>query len=149
MASELLFPSREWCEAAAAALQEDPAVQAAVADFGPVVTGIVVERGAGLASDFCVLARVAPGRKATLSYPDDEDELEELHPDYIAWAPHALCKKLLGATMRGERPDPLRAILERKIRLAGDLQRLVKHAGRHQGAGLDALRRVPTRFYAE
>ena len=72
-----------------------------------------------------------------------------LHPDYIAWAPHALCKKLLGATMRGERPDPLRAILERKIRLAGDLQRLVKHAGRHQGAGLDALRRVPTRFYAE
>jgi hypothetical protein len=148
MASELLFPSREWCEAAAMALQSDPQVQAAIADFGPVVTGIVVERGAGLPSDFCVLARVAPGRPAELSFPDDEDELEALHPDYVAWAPHALCRSLLGAAFRGQRPDPLRAILERKIRLAGDLQRLVKHAGRHAGAGLDPLRRVPTRFHA-
>src|SRR4051794_30762478 len=96
-----LFPSPEWCEAAAAALHDDPSVQAALADFGPVVTGIVVERGAGLQSDFCVLARVAPGKPAALSFPDDEDELEDLQPDYIAWAPHALCRSLLGAAMRG------------------------------------------------
>src|SRR5205823_3915859 len=82
-------------------------VQAAIAEFGPVVAGIVVERGAGLRSDFCVLARIAPGKPASLSFPDDEDELEELSPDYIAWAPHALCRSLLGAAMRGERPDPL------------------------------------------
>jgi hypothetical protein len=145
----LLFPSREWCEAAAAALHEDAEVQAAIADFGPVVTGIVVERGAGLRSDFCVLARLAPGKPAALSFPDDEDELEDLNPDYIAWAPHALCRSLLGAAMRGERPDPLRAILERKVRLQGDLQRLVKHAGRYPGAGIEALRRVPTRFHEE
>ena len=44
------------------------------------------------------------------------------------------------ATLEGKRPDPLRAILERKVRLQGDLQRLVKHAGRHQGAGLEAVR---------
>jgi hypothetical protein len=144
-----LFPSREWCEAAAGALYEDAEVQAAIADFGAVVTGIVVERGEGLRSDFCVLARVAPGKRASLSFPDDEDELEELSPDYIAWAPHALCRSLLGAALRGERPDPLRAIVERKVRLRGNLQRLVKHAGRHPGAGIDALRRVPTRFHEE
>jgi hypothetical protein len=144
-----LFPSREWCVAAAKALHDDAEWQAALADFGANVTGIVVERGAGLRSDFCVLARLAPGKPAALRFPDDEDELEELRPDYIAWAPHALCRSLLGAALRGERPDPLRPILERKVRLRGDLQRVVKHAGRHPGAGIDALRRVPTRFHEE
>jgi hypothetical protein len=124
----------------------DPAVIAAVRDFGAVVAGLVVERGGGLASDFCLLARIEPGKPALLSYPDDEDELEELEPDYIGWAPYALCKTLLEETMAGRRPDPLRAILEGKVRLKGDLERLVRHAGRHKGAGLDAIRGVPTEF---
>jgi hypothetical protein len=140
------FPSREWCEAAAAAMLRDPRAIAAVADFGRVVAGIVIERGAGLASDFCVLARIEPGRPAKLSYPDDEDELEEYQPDFVAWISYGLCRALLEQAIAGRRPDPLRAILERKVRLQGNLQRLVKHAGRHQGAGLDALRAVPTEF---
>ena len=144
-----LFPSREWCGAAAAALYDDAEVQAAIAEFGPVVAGIVVERGAGLRSDFCVLARIAPGKPASLSFPDDEDELEELQPDYVVWAPYSLCKQLLQAALAGARPDPLRAVLERKVRLRGDLERLVKHAGRHRGAGLDAIRTVPTRFHGQ
>lgn len=140
------FPSREWCEAAAAAMLRDPETIAAIADFGPVVAGVVIERGAGLRSDFCVLARIEPGRPAGLTYPEDEDELEEYEPDYIAWASYAVCRGLLERAFAGERPDPLRAILERKVRLHGDLQRLVKHAGRHRGAGLDALRAVPSEF---
>jgi hypothetical protein len=125
---------------------QDPAVIAAIADFGAVVAGLVVERGGGLASDFCLLARIEPGKKVALSYPDDEDELEEFEPDYVGWASYALCKSLLEETMAGRRPDPLRAILEGKVRLQGDLERLVKHAGRHRGAGLDAIRGVPTEF---
>jgi hypothetical protein len=140
------FPSREWCEAAAAAMLRDRAVIAAIADFGPVVAGVVIERGGRLRTDFCVLARLQPGRPARLSYPDDEDELEELEPDYIAWAPYALCRKLLQQAIAGERPDPVRAILERKVRLRGDLEKLLKHASRHQAAGLGAIRAVPTEF---
>ncbi len=140
------FPSREWFAAAAAAMLKDPTAIAAIAEFGPVLAGVVIERGGGLRSDFCVLARIAPGRAPKLSYPEDEDELEEYEPDYIAWAPYALCRALLGQAMAGKRPDPLRAILERKVRLKGDLQRLVKHAGRHKGAGLLAIRAVPTEF---
>ena len=140
------FPSREWCEAAAAALVRDPAVTAAIADFGPVAVGVVIQRGARLPSDFCVLARLHPGRPAKLSYPEDEDELEELDPDYIAWAPYAVCRKLLQQAIAGERADPVRAILERRIRLRGDLQKLVKYSGRHQAAGLEAIRAVPTEF---
>ena len=124
----------------------DPAVISAVAEFGAVAAGIVIERGGSLCSDFCVLARIEPGRDAHLEYPEDEDELEEYEPDYIAWAPYALCRALLERAIAGERPDPLRAILERKIRLQGDLQRLVRHAGRHMGAGLDGIRAVPTEF---
>jgi hypothetical protein len=124
----------------------DPETIAAIDDFGPVVAGVVIERGGGLRSDFCVLARIVPGREFALSYPEDEDELEEYDPDYIAWAPYAVCRGLLERTFAGERPDPLRAILERKVRLQGDLQRLVRHAGRHRGAGLDALRAVPSEF---
>jgi hypothetical protein len=125
---------------------KEPAVIAALADFGAVVAGIVVERGAGLASDFCILARIHPGRKVKLSYPQDEDELEEYEPDYIAWAPYPLCRALLETAFAGGRPDPLRAILERKVRLRGDLARLVRQSGRHQGAGLAALRAISTEF---
>jgi hypothetical protein len=149
MAEALLFPSQAWCEAAARALLADEQVQRALLEFGPATTGVVVERGDGLASDFCLLARLRPPSDAALEYPDDEDELDELEPDYIAWAPYSLCKELLRAALAGERPDPLRAVLERRVRLRGDLQRLVKHAGRHRGVGLDAIRTVPTRFHRE
>lgn len=140
------FPSREWCEAAAAALVRDSRVVSAIAEFGAVVAGLVIERGGGLQSDFCVLARFERGELVRLSYPEDEDELSDLEPDYIAWAAYPLCRAMLEEARRGGRPDPLRAILERRIRLQGDLQRLVKHAGRHAGAGLEAIRALPVEF---
>jgi hypothetical protein len=136
------FPSREWFEAAAAALSKDPSVQAAAADFGAVLAGVVFQKGAGLDSDFCVLARIEPGKPPQLRFPEDEDELEELEPDYIAWIPYALFRKLA----RDAKPDPLKAILQGQIKLKGDLQRLVKHAGKHQGAGAGTLRTLPTEF---
>ena len=111
------FPSREWCEAAAAAMLRDPAVTAAIADFGPVVVGVVIQRGSRLPGDFCVLARLHPGRPAKLSYPEDEDELEELEPDYVGWASYDLCRELLEATFAGKRPDPLQAILKQPLGL--------------------------------
>ena len=142
----LTFPSKEWFAGAARVLHADASVQSALADFGAVVAGVVIERGDGLDGDFCVLARLAPGKPPELSYPDDEDELEELEPDYIARASHALCKEMLRAAMRGEREGPLKAILDRKIRFKGDLARMVRVAGKHQGAGAGAIRSLPTRL---
>lgn len=136
------FPSREWCDAAAVSLLRDPGVVAAIADFGPALWGLVLERGGSLASDFCVLARIEPGRPVQLSFPQDEDELEDYEPDYIGWLAYPLCKAML----QSARPDPLRAILEGKVRVKGDLERLMKHAGKHQGAGLETLRALPTEF---
>jgi hypothetical protein len=137
------FPSREWCASATAAMERDPSVIAAIEDFGPVVAGVVIE---GLKPPFCVLARIEPGKPAALEFPDDEDELEEMEPDYIGWVSFSLCRSLLEACFAGQRPDPLKAILAGQVKLQGDLQRLVRHAGKHQGAGLDALRTVATEF---
>jgi hypothetical protein len=136
------FPSREWFEAAASALHKDPVVQAAAADFGAVVAGLVLQKSAGLEEDFCVLARIEPGKPPQLRFPEDEDELEELEPDYIAWVPYSVVKSLA----RAEKPDPLKLILSGQIKLKGDLQRVVKHAGKHQGAGNRTLRTLPTEF---
>lgn len=136
------FPSREWCETAAVSLLREPRVTAAIADFGPALWGLVIERGGTLKSDFCVLARIEPGKPAQLSYPEDEDELEDYEPDYVGWVAYPVCKALL----QSARPDPLKAILEGKVRVKGDFQRLVRHAGKHQGAGLEALRALATEF---
>jgi len=102
--------------------------------FGPVVAGLVIERGDGLGSDFCILARIEPGKPVVLSYPEDEDELEEYQPDYLGWASYTLCRSLLQATFAGQRPIP-KAILRGEVRLHGDLERLVKHAGRTRAQG--------------
>ncbi|HEY2028719.1 MAG TPA: hypothetical protein VGH20_05885 [Myxococcales bacterium] len=142
----MLFPSREWFEAAAAALARDPLVMAANADFGQVVVGVVITRGAGLSDDFCVLVRIEPGKPFQLRYPDDEDEVAELEPDYICWAPYAVCKSFLQTAQAGGRPDLLKAVLSGQMKLQGDLQRVVRHGARHQGAGAATLRALPTEF---
>ena len=118
------FPSREWCEAAAAAMVRDPAVIAAIADFGPVVAGVVIERGEGLSSDFCALARIEPGKAPQLSYPEDEDELEEFEPDYVGWVSYSLCKDLLEQTFL----EWLRSQLDRRQQQ----RRALLSAGRFQ-----------------
>lgn len=144
--ADLTFPSVEWCRAMAAALHADPTVHAALAEFGPFTGGAVVERGAGLARDFCVLARVVPGQPPVLEFPDDEDELEEAEPDYLAHVPHALARQLLQDALRGQIPDPVQFLLSGRVQLAGDVQRIVRVAPRHPTAGRAALKTVPTRF---
>ena len=48
--------------------------------------------------------------------------------------------------LAGRPSDPLKLIFARRIRLQGDLQRLVRSAGKHFGLGVEALRAVSTRF---
>ena len=145
MTTALLFPSKEWCRAAAVALQADPTVQAAVAEFGAFTAGTVIVRGDGLASDFCLLAKVVPGEEPVITFCDDEDELEEHQPDYLGWVPHKLARDLLRTAQAGQTPDPLKLLTSGQVKLEGDLARIVRIAGRHQNAGLAAIRSIPTR----
>jgi hypothetical protein len=140
----LVFPSEEWARALNQALSADAGVQAALAEFGPFTAGAILEKGAGLQSDFCVFIDAAPGREARLTFCEDEDELDDLHPNYLATAPHALVRDLLRKALAGEVPDPLQLLTSGKAKLKGDLARIVKVAGRHPNAGLSALRSLPT-----
>jgi hypothetical protein len=145
MALELVFPSKEWCLAAAKALHADPTVQAAVAEFGGFTAGTVIDRGDGLGRDFCVLVAVEPGEPPHLTFCDDEDELEEFEPDYLGHVPHRLVRDLLRAAQSGLAPDPLKLITSGQVRVQGDLGRVVRVAGRYPNAGLEAIRSIPTR----
>lgn len=142
--SALVFPSEEWARALNKVLSADPGVQAALAEFGPFTAGAILEKGAGLKSDFCLFIDAAPGREARLTFCEDEDELDDLRPNYLAVGPHALVRDLLRKALAGEVPDPLALITSGKAKLKGDLGRIIKVAGRHPRAGLSALRSIPT-----
>lgn len=143
--AELTFPSKEWFRAAAALLDADAGVLAAAKDFGPVSVGIVIEKGDGLASDFCIFADLMVGKPPKLEFCDDEDELEELDPQYLVRVPHKVARRVLEAAMAGTQQDPLSPILNREVKLHGDLQRLVRFAGQHRGAGAGVLLKLPTK----
>jgi hypothetical protein len=134
------FPSREWCQTAARALDREPEAQAALSDLGPVTFGMVLERDATLAADFCVFVDAAPGRDAKLVFCDDEDELDDLEPDYLARAQAGTIREVLAAMQRGQPPDPLALTASGRVRLRGDLGRLVRVGGRHPQAGTASLR---------
>ena len=145
MTAPLLFPSEAWARAAAAVLHKDPSAQAALAAFGAFTAGAVIEKGDGLAEDFCVYAKVAPGELPVLQLCDDEDELDDLNPDYLTHAPHKLVRDLLRSVLAGETPDALALVTSGRVKLLkGDLGRVVRVAGQHKDAGLVAVRSIPT-----
>jgi hypothetical protein len=57
-----------------------------------------------------------------------------------------VCKALLQTAQSGGRPDILKAVVAGQLKVQGDLQRVVKHAAKHQGAGAATLRALPTEF---
>lgn len=141
----LVFPSEAWARHAAQVLHQDPSSQAALAAFGAFTAGAVLEKGDGLAADFCLYAEVAPGKEPVLRLCDDEDELDDLAPDYLGHAPHKLVRDLLRAVLAGETPDVLALVTSGRVKLVkGDLGRVVKVAGQHKNAGLAAIRSIPT-----
>ena len=94
MTAPLVFPSEAWVRAVAAVLHKDASAQAALAAFGAFTAGAVVEKGDGLAADFCVYAKVVPGREPVLQFCDDEDEVDDLKPEYYTCVPHQLVRDL-------------------------------------------------------
>lgn len=132
------FGSRPWCSAVVAALNAQPGLAAALAGLAPDL-GLVVEASPGFPRPLAAWGRHQGGRIAEWRLLDDEDELLELEPAYLLRAPYATWKALL----RGA--DPVRAALTGQVRVAGDLEALVRRAG-HRAVADAALAAVPTEF---
>ncbi len=145
MTTPLEFPSRDWSLALSRLLHGDAEVQTALTEFGAFTAGAILEKGDGLTRDFCVHIEAAPGREPKLRFCDDEDELDELEPDYLVRAPHRLARELIKSVLAGAVPDPLKLLTTGQASMRGDLGRVVRVAGRYPTAGLAALRSLPTR----
>jgi hypothetical protein len=132
-----LFPSEEWCAAVVAAASADPQAAEAAAGFAGDVA--VVVEGSPF---FAAWGRIGGGRILEWRVLRDADEVDELAPAYLARASLATWRGLFEG-----RIDPVEAILERKLRVAGDLSPLVERI-RFKGVAGRVLDRVETRFDA-
>ncbi len=138
-----VFPSRGWAEAAMAMVNADPeSVEAArgwAGDFG-----LVIEAEAGrLEKHFVAWVRPEAGRIAELRVLVDPDDLDELEPAYRVRAPYSVWKGLLLG-----RVDPVQAILQRQLRIEGDVQPILERM-RYKDIATRVLRRLETRFIDE
>jgi len=135
-----LFPSRAWADQAMALFNADPESVAAgrgwTGDFGVVIEA---ERGK-LERHF--VAYVAPrnGRIDELRILLDPDDLDELEPVYRIRAPYSVWKGLLQGTV-----DPVQAIVQRKLRVDGDVQPILERM-RYKDVATRVLARLETHF---
>jgi putative sterol carrier protein len=134
------FPSKEWCEAAVQRVNSDPETTAAgkgwVGDFGAVVDP---EPGM-LDKPFTVHFEPENGLVKRWRVLPDPDDLEEIEPKYLARAPYSVWKALLLGTL-----DPIDAVLQKRIKLKGDLQQLVERM-KYKGIADRVLGQIPTEF---
>jgi hypothetical protein len=116
------FASREWIEAAAAALNAQADLAEALAGLGRDAALVVEADPPAFPRSVAVHAEHAAGRVARVVVLADEDDVLELEPAYVVRAPYRVWKALL----RGG--DPVKAALSGQVRVRGDLEALVRRA---------------------
>lgn len=138
-----VFPSRGWAEAAMAMVNADPESVAAGRGWTGDL-GVVIEPEPGkLAEAFVVWVRPEAGRIAELEVLADPDDLDEFEPAYRIRAPYSVWKGLLLG-----RVDPVQAILQRTLRVEGDVQPILERM-RYKDIATRVLAGLETRFIDE
>lgn len=131
-----------WCRALVAAIHANP--ESAVAGKGWQGTlAVAVLADDGLATPFFVLSRIQDGHVLDVRELEDEDEIDEVEPDYVAKGGYLTWKRFI----RGDY-DPIEALLQRKIHFEGDLQPIVERA-QFKKLFWQTLAQVPTAFADE
>jgi hypothetical protein len=106
--------------------------------------GLVIESEPGkLEEHFVAWVRPDEGRIAELRVLADPDDLDELEPAYRIRAPYSVWKGLLIGSV-----DPVQAILQRTLRVEGDVQPILERM-RYKDIGARVLARLQTRFIDE
>lgn len=137
------FPSRAWCEAAKAILNEDPEREAAAVGWKGDL-GVVVEPESGkLDGPFTIYVEPDGSRVGKMQFLEDPDDLDEIEPAYVIRAPYSIWKSLLLGTL-----DPVEAVIKRRVKVAGDVQPLIERA-RFKGIADRMLSKLETRFVDE
>lgn len=116
------FASREWIEAAVAALNARPELGLALQGLGRDAALVVEAEPPAFPRTVAVHGAHEGGRIARWRLLADEDEVLELEPAYVLRAPYGVWRSLL------EGADPVRAALSGRVRVEGDLEALVRRA---------------------
>jgi hypothetical protein len=117
------FATREWIEAAVAALHAQPDLGRVLEGLGRDATLVVEAEPPAFPRTVAVHGAHEGGRIVSWRVLDDEDEVLELEPAYVLRAPYGVWKALL---LGG---DPVKAALSGRVRVEGDLEALVRRAG--------------------
>lgn len=117
------FASREWIEAAVAALNAQPELARALDGLGRDAALIVEAQPPAFPRTVAVHGAHEGGRVVRWRILADEDEVLELEPAYVLRAPYGVWRSLL------QGGDPVRAALSGRVRVDGDLEALVRRAG--------------------
>jgi putative sterol carrier protein len=135
-----VFPSDDWCEEAARRINADPESVLAGKGWTSDI-GAVVEAELGrLNRPFTVYCRPKHGVITDLKVLKDPDDLDEIEPDYLIRAPYSTWKALLLGTL-----DPIEAVLQRKVRVEGDMQPLIERM-QYRGIAERVLAAIGTTF---
>lgn len=136
------FPSMAWCAALVEEAQKEPEIVQIAREWGGRSVGVVIRKGAGLATDFCVFARphATKPELEELTLCEDEDDLEIEEPDFLFVIPWTLAQKLLRKEI-----DPLAVLRAGELRAEGDMRFLIPFAQRWQPLGDRVYARLATR----
>ncbi len=139
-----VFPSREWCEEAIGRANADPDFVLLCSAWDGGDFGVIIEAEPG-ALEASFVAHVVPegGKIARFEQLDDPDDLDACEPAYRVEAPYSVWKGLLTGTL-----DPLKVLVTRKIKVHGDVQKLISRA-HHRHVADKILTGTPTRFIDE
>lgn len=134
------FGSREWLDAVVNALNAQPDLAPALAGLGRDAAVVIEADPPAWPRAVAAWVTQEGGRIARWRLLADEDEVLELEPAYVVRAPYGMVRSILRGGV-----DPVQAALSGRVKVAGDLEALVRRA--HQRRVVDAaLAAVVTEF---
>lgn len=135
-----LFPSEEWVKALEEHTVNDEEYKKAGADWeGDVVMIIEAEEGK-LDEPFYYYSKPHHGE---LLEACQIQSLDEKTPEYVISGPYSIWKSIVK-----READAMQMMMKGKIRVKGDMQKLLKYA-KFQQLGMKALQKVETTFIDE
>jgi hypothetical protein len=117
------FGSRQWIDAVVAALNAQPDLARALAGLGRDAAVVIEADPPAWPRAVAAWAAQEGGRIVRWRLLDDDDEVLELEPAYVIRAPYGTIQSILCGGV-----DPVQAALSGRVKVAGDLEALVRRA---------------------
>lgn len=139
------FPSREWTEAYAAAVNANEAYRTAGKDWshGTVAMVVKADPAIGIEEDTGMILDVEGGRCRGTTYLTGMKAIEDESPAFIIVAPYARWKEVIDGDV-----DPIKAMMQGKLKLTkGHLPTMLRFVESSRQL-VQSAQRVPTEFIA-